>query len=278
MTATSLTRISSLHQAAVILKSIPKSQAARILSRLQPRDMQHVMEAVDELDRVTADQIFELLEKLEQETGIQSLDHSNAPSTRPPASIQKSNLKRFSGHKFGFLMQASVTVRQAVIQDEHPKNIAMIISQLPPQVATKWMDELEPILRASVLKRLCELDDIDARELHELRYLLKLRFQRLSQPSRGHRNGREKSKTNFQMTDLLACTDAQLKNLLTSVDTTHWAPALKRAPAAVQKTIFRNMASRPAEILCQEIAAIIAIDSVTEKRAVEEIGKSFAKQ
>ena len=59
---------SSLNQAAIILKSLPKRQAASILSRLEAADIQTVLDAIKNLDQVTADQIMESLERLHQES------------------------------------------------------------------------------------------------------------------------------------------------------------------------------------------------------------------
>jgi len=270
MTATSLAYFSSLHQAAVILKSIPKPQAAKILSRLQPRDMQQVIEAVNELDNITADQICELLEKLEQDPRFQ---RPPAPSPGIHETFRSCDHQQAvvgGDHPFAFLIQASPTFRRALLRDEHPKILATIIASLPTKMANLFVDELEPVVRASVLHRLSESKTFEAQEARTIRSQLLLKFQRLSTRS-GSTDISDKTAA-FCMTELLNLTDQQIKGLLKQVDTSHWAPALQGSSVNVQLKLFSNMALKPAAILRREIATLTNLDAQTIQNSIQQIG------
>ena len=112
---------SSLNQAAIILKSLPKRQAASILSRLEAADIQTVLDAIKNLDQVTADQITESLERLHRESRRWKTESgeklafdelleevkfgANFRGDVRPAGITD------SGHPFGFLADAIPAVR-----------------------------------------------------------------------------------------------------------------------------------------------------------------------
>ncbi len=303
MNNTNLAHYSSLHEAAVVLKSLPKKQAAKILSRLQPRDMQQVLDAVKELDGVTAEQLYELTGKLSIESGT--------PIPEGKSFSAKASIKReFSrsipsagrSNPFGFLNEATPELRRSLFRDEHPQNIAIVLSSMPPSIASRCMEVIEPVTRTTVLKRICELDEITAEEIAQLNYELGVRFKKLSQQP-------GKSKSNVQraanliscldpeqqemtlamleqtepelaesmstslatMDDLLQLDDEQMRALLRKVNTSYWAPALKNASLQIQRSVFERLAERPKEILSREMAELHAIDPRVEQFSRSEI-------
>ncbi len=304
---------SSLHQAAMILKSLPKRQAAAILSRLRAADMKQVLEAVNLLDQVTGEQLNESLERLNQEARrwtstpaenreavehLRQITQSNAVA-RPPEHKTPSH---YSRHPFGFLIETLPMIRDQVLLDEHPKNIAIVLSSLPPDVASSCLKSLEPIVRVSVLKRLCELDELDKEEVNQLSYALKLRHQKLYNRNPLGSPGLKTAAAMLSCTDpdtqatlvamleqsdpeladelqkslvtlenLLNFEDGLLKELLNQVDTSFWAPALKKASNAVQQKVLRNMAERPAQLLCQQMADLGDVDPRVERFARQQI-------
>lgn len=303
---------SSLNQAAIILKSLPKRQAASILSRLEAADIQTVLDAIKSLDQVTADQIMESLERLHQESRRwrtepaeklavdQLLDvvnlGANYVGEAPPAGITDTD------HPFGFLVAALPPVRDRVLEDEHPQNIAIVLSTFPPETASTTMKSLDPVTRVSVLKRLCELDELNQETVAQLSYALKLRYRKLMNKQQYKKTGMESAvamlscsdpqtqETLFALVnqsdpdlaenlqrrvikieDLAALKDADVKSVLRNVDTSCWAPALKKAPLSIQKKFLDNMGQRPAQLLSQEMANIGDIDESVSYLAQKQI-------
>ena len=73
-----------------------------------------------------------------------------------------------SDQPFQFLIETIPTIRNHVLSDEHPRNIAIVLSSFAPEVASNCMNGLDANLRISVIKRLCELDEVLEEEVTEL--------------------------------------------------------------------------------------------------------------
>lgn len=300
---TNLAHYSSLYEAAVILKSLPKKQAATILSRLQPRDMQQVLDAVKELDGVTAEQLHELTDKLSIESGTPIPERTSFVAN-PLVKREFSQSIPVIGvsNPFGFLMEATSELRRSLFRDEHPQNIAIVLSSMPPSVASRCMEVIEPVTRTTVLKRICELDEISGEEIAQLNYELGVRFKKLSQQPETPTSNVQRAANLIScldteqqeatmamleqtepelaesmatsmatMDDLLQLNEAQMRTLLRSVDTSYWAPALKKAPVKVQRSVFERLADRPKEMLSREMAELQNLDPRVEQFARSEI-------
>ncbi len=302
---------SSLIQAAIILKSLSKQQAARILSRLEAADIQQVLDAINTLDHVTADQISAALERLNREARrwkTEREDERDVEKLNTATEAIRSCLDGDSpgpiepDHPFGFLVHALPMVRDHLLEDEHPKNIAIVLSTMPPEIASECMKSLEPMTRVSVLRRICELNELPQEEISQLSFTLKLRFKKMmntphhmqmgmqaaaellscsdsgsqetllafisqSDPDLAHKL----SQSVIKIEDLETMEDSEIKILLAHVDTSCWAPTLKNAPLAVQQKILANMADRPAEMLNYEIQTIGMVDEHLQQLASQQV-------
>ena len=303
---------SSLNQAAIILKSLPKRQAASILSRLEAADIQTVLAAVKNLDPVTAAQIIESLERLHQESRRwkqepaeqiavdELLDAvklgANFVGEVPPPGINDPD------HPFGFLMNAIPAVRGHLLEDEHPQNIAIVLSSFPPDLASTTMKSLDPVVHVSVLRRLCELEELDQEAVAQLSYALKLRYRKLMNKQQYNNSGMQSAaallscsdpqsqealfaiinqsdpdlaenlqRRMIKLDDLAALDNSEIKSVLRNVDTSCWAPALKKAPLVIQKKFLDNMGQRPSELLSQEMANIGDVDESVAQLARKQI-------
>jgi flagellar motor switch protein FliG len=207
-----------------------------------------------------------------------------------------------SSSPFGFLLETIPMIRLHLLADEHPKSIAIVLSTWPPEAASETMKGLDSSLRFSVLKRLCEIEEIEESEIAELRFALKLRFQKLLNSRQAKSAGmgiaanmlscsdpdiRESllayvrqadpdlahklQRSVFKIERLESLTSNEIKTILRHVDTACWAPALKNAPTSLISKILGNMAPGPAEILNHEIAEIGHIDENVEELARQNI-------
>lgn len=174
-----MSRSSSLMQAAVVLNSLPKTQAAKVISRLEPSDIKIVLDAITRLDDVSADEISKAMTRLTSDaTRWRAGDDSNQEGAVSEAqrhldealAAPKTKLgKRTKADSpFAFLLETIPMIRSHLLSDEHPKNIAIVLSTLPPDVASATMKGLDNSLRFSVLKRLCEIEELEEAEVAEL--------------------------------------------------------------------------------------------------------------
>ncbi len=298
-----------LKNAAIVLKSLPKKQAARIVSTLEPHEIQSVLEAMEQVDQIAAGDIESTMEKLDQAAGL--LDEDGDSPAGLPARFRSHPLPGCQGppqnpddgsQPFQFLQGIVPALCCQLLQDEHPQNIAIVLSWIDPGRASEILKNLEPANRVSVLRRLCEYNRTANSEVTELSYALKRRLKKLVSSENYCRRGVDTA------ANLLSCTDARtqadlldylnqsdpelaarllnsvvhiadlqrmsdrdIKTLLQAVDTTCWAPALKPAALETRAKVLRNMAEAPAGLLSQEIANLGPVDELTSAQAQKAI-------
>lgn len=307
-----MNRTSSLMQAAVVLNSLPKQQAAEVLSRLEPGDIKTVLDAITRLDDVSASLISTALDRLATEayrwqSGDEEYDKKTEQVRRTvdeALAAPRTNLEKSveSDKPFGFLIDVIPMVRLHLLEDEHPKNIAIVLSMLPPDVASQTMKGLDPALRVSVMKRVCEIEELHVEEVAQLSFALKMRLKKLL-------NSRQRKTIGVSLAaNMLSCSDEetreslitfmgqtdpdlalklqrsvfkierlekmpidQIRVILRHVDTSVWAPALKNASSELKSKILKSMAARPAELLAQEIDQIGHVDGAIEDLARQNL-------
>jgi len=272
----------NLKRAALLLQSLPKAQAARLISRLEARELKVVYKAMQHLspqDRAQCDAVLDaFLQQLSAErsgarraTGHRSTDSSNqAPTGYDP---------------FRFFVDLAPELQTRLLKVEHPRNIALVLSFLPTAMASRVLATLDIELRISVIRRLCSIDDFNPDEVDRLAQDIRRRLDSLLS-----RNDKKRGGVSV-VTRLLSCVDPdtcesiltyldgndpdlagqiksqvfsfqriadlpddQIKTILKNVDTSCWAPALKRCSLKVQRKILSNLAQRPAQLLSMELA------------------------
>jgi flagellar motor switch protein FliG len=305
-----MNRSSNLMQAAVVLNSLPKQQAANLLARLEPSDIKTVLDAVKRLDNVSATRMSAAMDRLAAETeswrvdtddaGINEVQRSIANALATPRTHLEKQVESTS--PFEFLIDMIPMIRVHVLEDEHPKNIAIVLSMLPPNIASATMGALDDVLRGSVMKRLCELEEVNEEEVAELSFALKLRLKKLLNSQRVQWKGvniaasllscsdndmrehmltflgqsdpdlaNKLQRSVFKIDHLEMLENEELKTVLKHVDTSSWAPALKNASMSLQAKIFANMAPPVAKLLSGEMSEIGDVDSHIEGLAQQNI-------
>jgi len=306
-----MNRSSSLMQAAVVLNSLPKKHAAQVLSRLEPCDINSVLDAVKRLDDVSASQLSSALDRLNTETqrwrnsstddtaleqAHASLEHALAtPTTELEKAVESTS-------PFAFLVDVIPMIRLHLLQDEHPKNVAIVLSMLPPDVASSTMQGLDPAMRVSVLKRVCEIDELHTEDVAQLSFALRLRLKKLLNSQQQKTVGVDLAakmlscsdegiqetllahmgqtdpdlavklqRSVFKIERLTTLSDGEIRTILKNVDTSSWAPALKNATSELKSRIFSCMASRPSDLLAHEIESMGHVSGAVEEIARQNI-------
>lgn len=305
--------MSSLHQAAVLLSSLPQQQAAMVLSRLESKEQQVVLDEISRLNSQTGKQITGAIHQFVSDAQRWKLSDDtvgelDSLSQELRSAVQNSRPSGDSEEAFKFIVDSDPKIRDHLLRDEHPRNVAIILSLLPPEIASDAMRNLEPAARFSVVKRLCELEDVDEEEVSGLAYALKLRLKKMM--GVWHKNNH---RIKFAA-ELLSCSDPllqetmleqlnqtdpdladrleqtvfkfekiqnlrrdEMRALLKDVDTSCWAPALKHASLNVTSFVLSCMAKRPALIVQQEMDRIGDVDSITQDHARQQVVKSVIK-
>ena len=265
-----------------------------MLSRLEPGDINAVMDAVTRLDDVSAEEILECLKRLAEEAERWKQVDVEPSSELAEAKKQLDNAlsvvpskrekKLQTDQPFAFLTETIPPIRDHVLSDEHPKNIAIILSCMPPQTASECMKGLEPNLKVSVIKRLCELEEVREEEVIGLVYAMRMRLNKLLSSRAATKLGVQSAAEMLSCTDptlretlltyvgqtdpdlayklqrsvfgierLVGMPDEDIKLILKHVDTSNWAPAIKNASLDLIEVILNNLGENPRVLLAREI-------------------------
>lgn len=159
--------LSDLRKAAILLMSLPDDQAAALLSKLAPKQVEAVSIEIAKTTGVTGE---------EQEQVIQEFAHANPNALTARAGgleVAKQLVERALGKgagatlenvrqsiealPFGFLQKVDSQNLLTFIIDEHPQTIALILSHLTPQQAAEVMRGIPAERQISVIRRVATM-------------------------------------------------------------------------------------------------------------------------
>lgn len=181
-------------------------------------------------------------------------------------------------------MDARVVAK--IIRSEHPQIIATVLSQLTRDQAGEVLDMLPESQRADVIMRIVKLDKLHPAALADLNEVIQELFEKNSsielsglggvQVAAEILNGVSKTSEElileaieeadnevvekikdgmFIFENLMAVSDRDIQTLLRDVQNDNLILALKGASEELQAKIFRNMSSRAAELLRDDLDA-----------------------
>ncbi|MEE3355459.1 MAG: flagellar motor switch protein FliG, partial [Candidatus Weimeria sp.] len=170
------------------------------------------------------------------------------------------------------------------IQDEHPQTIAMILSYLPASQASMILGALSPEKQADVAKRIAMMDRTSPEVIKEVERVLERKLSSLinqdytiaggvdatvailNAVDRGTEKrimealeieepelAEEIRKKMFVFEDILLLDDRSIQRVLRDVDNADLGVALKGANEDVQNAIFKNLSSRLASMIKEDM-------------------------
>ena len=280
---------SAIHRAAVLIKGLPQDQAAKVLGYLNTKDLQRVFREIRELAEVPEHE-----NRLAQSKFIQQMSEV---STNPSV-LQKSN----ESAPFKYLNKVSPEVGFRVLLDEHPAIVAIAISYMSTKAATALLQQFDAVQRVSILRRLFQLDSMGIRNDKQASEHVHRRLKEILNSEMATKSGMEvatkllsciDSSTRstclefiasedsamaaqvsgniFRFSDIERLSNSDVKKILSWVDTSLWAPALRNSTRQIRKKILGNMAERARVILAREIETLNAIDTPTSNQAKSQI-------
>ena len=170
------------------------------------------------------------------------------------------------------------------IQDEHPQTIAMILSYLPATQASTILSSLSPEKQADVAKRIATMDRTSPEVIKEVERVLERKLSSminqdytiaggvdstvaiLNAVDRGTEKrimesleieepelAEEIRKKMFVFEDIMLLDDRAIQRVIRDVDNKDLALALKGANEDVQNVIFKNLSSRLASMIKEDM-------------------------
>ncbi|MDR3077473.1 MAG: flagellar motor switch protein FliG, partial [Planctomycetota bacterium] len=181
---------------------------------------------------------------------------------------------------FHFLKQADSNQLLMYIQDEHPQTIALIIAHLSPKQAAEILGGLTPKKQLEVVKRIARMEQTTPEAIRMVEQGLESRLAALVSQDLESAGGvqsvaemlnlcdrtTEKGilenleeadpdmveqirKLMFVFEDIILVNDKGIQSVLREVENDELATALKTASEAMQEKIFKNMSTRAAEMI-----------------------------
>jgi flagellar motor switch protein FliG len=158
--------MSDVHKAAVLLTALPEEEAASIMSRLDPKQVELVSIEIARLSSVSPD---------EQEQVILQFADSNPSNTGETGGIDraKSLVQKALGKNaattldsirqsieavpFAFLRGIESQNILTYVNEEHPQTIALILSHLPPSAGAAILAGLPADRQLAVVQRIANM-------------------------------------------------------------------------------------------------------------------------
>jgi len=167
-----------IRRAAILLMSLPEEQAALLLQKLEPKQLEAVSVEIARLNEITGE---------EQEAALQDFSKSN-PNTLTGrvggldvakglveralgkgAAVTVDNIRQsLEALPFGFLQKVDSQNLLTFIVDEHPQTIALILCHLPAAQAADVIRGLPAERQISVVRRVATMSQTSPDIIHEV--------------------------------------------------------------------------------------------------------------
>lgn len=286
--------MADIRKAAVLLTTLPEEEAADILQRLEPKQVELVSIEIAKLKSVTAE---------EQEQIIVQFAESNPSATAEGGGLDRAKtlVQKALGKNAGGTLD---TIRQAIeevpfaflrtidsqniltyVIDEHPQTIALVLSHLPAAAGAAILAGLPPERQISVVQRIAQMGQTSPDIIKEVELGLERRMSSVMSQSFENAGGvgavaemlnvtdrateralmeqlsledaelvEEIRRLMFVFEDLAKFADKDLQIVMKNVETSQWATALKGCSNELRDKVFKNMSSRAADMLKEEIS------------------------
>lgn len=169
---------SNIRKAAVLLMSLPETDAAALIGKLEPKQVEAVSIEIARMNSVSGD---------EQESVIHEFADANPNQLGEMAGgldLAKNLLERSLGNKasltldnvrqsiealpFSFLQKVDSQNLLTFVVDEHPQTIALILSHIPPSQASDILAGIPPERQISVIRRIATMGQTSPEMIHEV--------------------------------------------------------------------------------------------------------------
>ena len=145
-----------IRKAAILLTSLPDDQAAELMGRLDPNQVEAISLEIARLGSVSGD---------EQQSTIREFVEANPSSM---ALLAGGPEAANEPPPFGFLQEVDNRTLLTVIKDERPQTIALILSHLQPQQAAEVIKGLPIAQMLSVSRRMAAIGRTSSEIIREV--------------------------------------------------------------------------------------------------------------
>ncbi len=201
---------------------------------------------------------------------------------------------------FGFVKKVDSQTLLQFIGEEHPQTIALLLSHVPSAYAADVLGGLDSAKQLEVIRRIASMGRSNPDAVAELEYGLELRLSSMVNQKQSNTGGVESvaeilnvcersiervimeslgkddpelsddiRRLMFVFEDIAKLADRDIQALLKNVETAQWAMSLKGASQPLQEKVMRNMSTRAADNLKEEIGYLGSV-RLSEVEAVQQ--------
>ncbi|MBX3433611.1 MAG: flagellar motor switch protein FliG [Pirellulales bacterium] len=170
--------MSELRKAAVLLTSLPEEEAAELLARLDPKQVELVSIEIARLKSISVDEEEQTILQFAESTpgsGGSSFGGLDRAKTLVQRALGKNatdtleNIRHsIEAVPFAFLRQVDSQNVLTYVIDEHPQTIALILSHLPPATSSAILAQLPPDRQLSVVQRIANMGQTNPELIQEV--------------------------------------------------------------------------------------------------------------
>jgi flagellar motor switch protein FliG len=168
----------SVRKAAVLLMSLPEDEAAQVLGKLTPKQVEAVTIEIAKLGDISGDEAESVINEFAdsnptaQAGGKGGLDAAKSLVERALGKNAGNTLdnvrQQIEALPFGFLQKVDSQNLLTFIIDEHPQTIALILSHLPPGQAAEIIAGLPTDRQLSVVRRVATMGQTNPEIIQEV--------------------------------------------------------------------------------------------------------------
>jgi len=282
-----------IRKAAVLLTTLPEEEAADILQRLEPKQVEMVSIEIAKLKSVSAEEQEQIIVQFAESNPAASSEGGGLD--RAKTLVQKALGKNASGTldtirqaieevPFAFLRTVDSQNILTYVIDEHPQTIALVLSHLPAAAGASILSGLPAERQISVVQRIAQMGQTSPDIIKEVELGLERRMSSVMSQSFENAGGvgavaemlnvadrateralmeqlaqedaelvEEIRRLMFVFEDLAKFADKDLQIVMKNVETSQWATALKGCSNELRDKVFKNMSTRAADMLKEEI-------------------------
>lgn len=281
--------VDSITKAASIIIALGSDVSSEIYKYLRDEEIEELSYQITKMDSITPQQTQEIMTEFYEQCVTQKIiTEGGEPYAQDilekafgkerAAELMDKIRKSGSVQAFEFLKKVDYKTIRMVIQNEHPQTIALILSYMAPEVASKILSELPSKLQVSVFQRIADLDrtspeiikivenillkklgsmaSVNTIDVGGVNYLAEVMnnidmktekyiFDEISATSPELVD--EIKKRMFVFEDIVRLDNMEIQCFIRECDTKDLAVALKAASAEISNAIFNNMSQRQKE-------------------------------
>lgn len=290
-----VSKLSGAQRAAIFLLGIGEDAATSVMRHLEPKEVQKVGEAMASLPNISTEQVATVIgdfsKALEEQSPISFGAGEYAKRVMVQAlgedkarGVLAGVIKKNGGKGLEALKWMDARSVAAILKEEHPQIIALVLSSLEGEQAAAVLLQFSVDQRAEIVMRIARLESINTTALDELNIVLEKQIALGTLPPPQERNGKKVAANILNFVDadieteiiqavqekdaelgeairdlmfvfenLLEVADKGIQRLLREISVDNLVIALKGTDEAVQQKFFSNMSTRAAEMLREDL-------------------------